>query len=517
MWLRSLLLCLPLALALALNGPREPEGPEDAGELHCGPRGLRLTTPPPRSGDPCRPADKAGLLHRLHNDSGCGVRVTEGAGGSVVAEASYSGCFVTEWDSNHIMLVGVEGMAGAGHGTAVEARLLKCPTAHPAPSAPGADVCDAVPAWGRLPCVPSPTTQGGCQRLGCCYSSTGNSCYYGNTGGGEPEAGFSYRTAQTKQGPPERGPIGRLQAPSHSLSSSKIAGGQALYENELVAARDVRMWSQGWITRDSTFRVRVSCTYAAGSHALPLAVQVLLVPAPRPQTQPGPLTPELQIAKDKNYSAYYGAGHYPVLKFLREPIPVEVSIRHRTDADLGLRLRQRWATPSPGPLRRPQWALLVGGERPYAGDDYRTQLIPVQAAAGLPFPAHHQRFSISTFSFVDSGARRALRGPVHLHCSVSVCQPAGAPSWVTCPVVRRRRSSDIDFHNSPASISSKGPMILLQATQDTSEKLHKDSGSPVASRALWVAGLSGTLIVGVLLVSCLAIKKEMSYSDQMCQ
>ena len=44
MWLQSLLLCLPLALAV--SGPREPEAPEDAGELHCGPRGLRLTVHP---------------------------------------------------------------------------------------------------------------------------------------------------------------------------------------------------------------------------------------------------------------------------------------------------------------------------------------------------------------------------------------------------------------------------------------------------------------------------------------
>lgn len=44
MWLRPLLLCLPLALAA--SGPPEPEAPEDASELHCGPRGLRFTVPP---------------------------------------------------------------------------------------------------------------------------------------------------------------------------------------------------------------------------------------------------------------------------------------------------------------------------------------------------------------------------------------------------------------------------------------------------------------------------------------
>lgn len=49
-------------------------------------------------------------------------------------------------------------------------------------NAPGADLCDSVPVWDRLPCAPSPTTQGGCKELGCCYNAEGNSCYYGNTG-----------------------------------------------------------------------------------------------------------------------------------------------------------------------------------------------------------------------------------------------------------------------------------------------------------------------------------------------
>ncbi|KAM5302052.1 zona pellucida sperm-binding protein 4 [Glossophaga mutica] len=528
MWLQSLLLCLPLALAV--SGQHEPEAPEDAGELHCGPRGLRLTVYPldPDVGTPPTLIswDKARLLHRLRNDSGCGTWVTEGPGSSVVLEASYSGCFVTDWDSHHLMLVGVEGTAAAGRRSTVKTRLLKCPMAFPALSAPAAALCDSVPEWDRLPCAPPRTAPGDCQRLGCCYNSTGNSCYYGNTvtSSCTRDGHFSIAVARNVTSPPlllnsvhlafgngsECKPV--TATPAFALfrfpftscgTTSRITGGQAVYENELVAARDVRTWNHGSITRDSTFRLRVSCTYAVSSQTLPLHVQLLLLPEPPPQTQPGPLTLELQIAKDKNYSAYYGAGDYPVVKILRDPIYVEVSIRHRTDPSLGLLLHQCWATPNPDPLHQPQWALLVRG-CPYAGDNYQTQLIPIQEAAGLPFPSHYQRFSISTFSFVDSVARQALKGPVYLHCSVSVCRPAGAPSCATCPAARRRRSFDIHFHNDTASISSKGPMILLQATEDASEKLR----SPVDSRALWVASLSGTLIVGVLLVSYLAIKKQ---------
>lgn len=49
---------------------------------------------------------------------------------------------------------------------------------------------------------------------------------------------------------------------------------------------------------------------------------------------------------------------------------------------------------------------------PYTGDNYQTKLIPVQKASNLLFPSHYQRFSVSTFSFVDSVAKQALKGPV---------------------------------------------------------------------------------------------------------
>lgn len=49
---------------------------------------------------------------------------------------------------------------------------------------------------------------------------------------------------------------------------------------------------------------------------------------------------------------------------------------------------------------------------PYTGDNYQTKLIPVWEASDLLFPSHYQRFSISTFSFVDSVAKQALKGPV---------------------------------------------------------------------------------------------------------
>lgn len=72
---------------------------------------------------------------------------------------------------------------------------------------------------------------------------------------------------------------------------------------------------------------------------------------------------------------------------------------------------------------------------PYVGDNYQTQLIPVQKALDTPFPSYYKRFSIFTFSFVDTMAKWALRGPVWcVFCPV--CSSAGLrmpppqlPTW----------------------------------------------------------------------------------------
>ncbi|TEA41936.1 hypothetical protein DBR06_SOUSAS26810029 [Sousa chinensis] len=549
MWLlQSLWLWFPLSVAL--SGQHEPKAPGYPGGLRCGLRSFQFTinlsqetaTPPALIA-----WDNRGLPHRLQNDSECGTRVSEGPGSSLVVDVSYSSCYVTEWDSHYIMPVGVEGADAGGRRTVAETKLFRCPVDLPALDIPNAGLCDSVPVWDRLPCAPSPITQGDCKQLGCCYDSEEtNSCYYGNTVTSEmtclqhscsgvsvtarctQDGHFSIAVSRNVTSPPlllnsvhlafrndsECKPVMAThtfvlyQFPFTACGTTKwITGTQAVYENELVATRDVRTWSHGSITRDSIFRLRISCSYSVSSNALPVNVQVFTVPPPLPETQPGHLTLELQIAKDKHYSSYYTASDYPVVKLLRDPIYVEVSIQHRTDPSLELRLHQCWATPSTNALLQPQWPMLVNG-CPYTGDNYQTKLIPVQRALDLPFPSHYQRFSISTFSFVDSVAKQALKGPVYLHCSASVCQPAGTPSCVTTCPSRRRRSSDVHFQNSTASISSQGPMILLQATQDSSEKLRKYSRSPVDSQALWVAGLSGTLIIGALLVSYLAIRKR---------
>ncbi|KFO34260.1 zona pellucida sperm-binding protein 4 [Fukomys damarensis] len=533
MWLmQRILLCFSLTFALSsyhtLGAPSEP------GVLHCGKQSFQFITNHLHQ-DGKMPVfivwDHQGLPHRLNN-SECGMWVTEDPGGSVILEANYSGCYVKEWGFHYVLLIGVEEADAAGHTVLMKKRLLKCPANLPAQDAPGADLCSSMPVEDRLPCMPSPASQGDCEGLGCCFSPVGEaaSCYYGNTVTSHctQDGHFSIAVSRDAASPPLHLESVRLvfgndsgcepvmvtrtfvlfRFPFTSCgTTSWVTGDQTVYENELIAKRDVRTGDHGSITRDNIFRLQVSCSYSLNSNTVPVHVQVLTLSPPLPKTQPGPLALELQIAKDENYGSYYAAADYPVVKFLRDPVYVDVSILHRTDPNLGLLLQQCWATTSPSPLHQPQWPILVEG-CPYTGDNYQTQRIAVERS--LPFPSYHQRFSFSTFGFVDSSrAKQALSGQVFLHCSASVCQPAGMLSCtVTCPPANRKRKSGLYFQNSTASISSKGPMILLQDTEDPSEKTHKTTGGPVDPQALWVAGFAGTFIIGVLLVSYLAIRRQ---------
>ncbi|XP_052583326.1 zona pellucida sperm-binding protein 4 [Peromyscus californicus insignis] len=533
-WLLSgILLCFPFCPPL--SGQHVTEMP---GVLHCGLQNFQFTMNLSlEAQSPELTAwDSQGLPHRLKNDSDCGMWVMDSPGGPLVLEATYNGCYVTLRGSYYVMVVGVQGVDVAGHMAGPMKRLLKCPLdlRGKFTDTLNTEVCKSVPVKERLPCAPSPISQGDCDELGCCYSSEeeeAGSCYYGNTVTSQCTRGgrFSIAVSRNVTSPPlhldslhlvfrsDSGCDPVMATPTFVLfhfpftscgTTRQITGDQVVYENELVATQDVRAWDNGSITRDSIFRLQVSCSYSILSNTSPINMQVLSLPPPLPKMQPGPLNLELQIAKDKSYGSYYGANDYPLVKLLLDPIYVEVSILHRTDPSLGLLLEQCWATPGPKPFHQPQWPILVKG-CPYAGDNYQTKRIAVQKAS-RPFPSHHQRFSISTFSFTSAiREKQTFGGQVYLHCSALVCQPAGTPScMVICPASRRRRKSELHFENNTASISSKGPVILLQSTKDPADMLHRYSSTPMDSPALWIVGLSAvTIIIGVLLIFYLAIRK----------
>ncbi|XP_053805264.1 zona pellucida sperm-binding protein 4 [Vidua chalybeata] len=481
-------------------------------------------------------SDTEGKAHALQNDSGCGLLVSGTPDGSRKVSISYAGCYVFEWDHNYLILVGLEETDAAGQKVLHEEALLRCPVGLPALDAPSSSVCLAVPSQDRLPCASLPISQGDCEAQGCCYDPRDRMkpCYFGNTVTAHctPDGQFSIAVSRDVTLPPVALDSVQL-ASGHSTgcvpvltnnafvvyqfplsacgTTFQVTGDQAIYENELVASRDVKAGSLGSVTRDSIFRLHVRCTYSISGSSVPLSVQVFTLPPLPAVSQAGPLSLELRVASDGSYTSYYTDSDYPVVKTLRDPVYAEVKILQRTDPDLILVLHHCWATPSTNPQQQQQWPILVDG-CPYAGDNYQTQLIPLSFTSGLLLPSHYQRFTLYTFAFVNSISHEKLSGLVYLHCSASVCHRSLKESCTTtCPPrVRGKRSAEHPFQEGTSHVSSKGPVIFLQdeLRQDTA----KDGlGVVVHAAAPWALGFAavatGTALCVVLVVSVLWQRK----------
>ncbi|XP_067857596.1 zona pellucida sperm-binding protein 4-like [Heptranchias perlo] len=207
-------------------------------------------------------------------------------------------------------------------------------------------------------------------------------------------------------------------------ATQRLDGVNILYETDVLGEFEILDGALGSVTRDSPFRLHVQCSYK-GSQESDLLVKprVYTLSPPLPATEAGILLLELRIARDGGYRSWYVASDYPILSVLREPVFVEVRVLNRNDPSLVLVLNDCWATPTPEPYSGLRWDLLVG-RCPFAGDNYKTRLLPVNAASHLRFPTHHNRFVVSTFAFWDRVSGRALTGEVYFHCSAEVCYPS---------------------------------------------------------------------------------------------
>nr|KAF6439567.1 zona pellucida glycoprotein 1 [Molossus molossus] len=341
---------------------------------------------------------------------------------------------------------------------------------------------------GHIPCTVRSSKEA-CQQAGCCYDNTRDApCYYGNTATVQcfrnghlvlvfsrkmalahriTLAGVHLAYAPTRCSPTqETGSFVVFHFPlTHCGTTVQVVGNQLIYENQLVSDIEVQTGPRGSITRDSTFRLHIRCIFNA-SDFLPLQASVFPPPSPASVTQPGPLRLELRIAKDETFRSYYEEKDYPIVRLLLEPVPLEVRLLQRTDPRLVLVLHRCWATPSANPVQQPQWPILEDG-CPFEGDSYRTRMV-VSDKTELPFPAHYQRFTVATFAFLDSGSRRALRGPVYFFCSASACAPSGletCSSACGARTARQRRSSS--RHGDTAQpqniVSSPGPVGFVDA------------------------------------------------------
>lgn len=334
----------------------------------------------------------------------------------------------------------------------------------------------------------SPPGRDACLQAGCCFDDTDRTtpCYYGNTATVQclPEGHFvlvvprglsaqpynldSVRLASTQPGcqPTQTTDAFVLfHFPVTQCGTTvQVMEDRLVYENQLISTIDVQPGPRGSVTRDSVYILHARCIYNA-TELLPLSLEVAVPPTAAPLAQPGPLQLQLRIATDESYSSYHPDADYPLVKVLRDPIYVEVRLLQKTDPNLVLVLHQCWAAPSTSPAAEPQWPILVDG-CPFAGDNYRTQLVPVgPATLQMPFPSHYQRFAISTFAFVDSPATVVLEGEVYIQCSASVChlaqpEPCRPSCQVAVPSRARRAARDRKTADILGTVTSGGHIVL---------------------------------------------------------
>ncbi|NXF42035.1 ZP1 protein, partial [Nyctibius bracteatus] len=345
-------------------------------------------------------------------------------------------------------------------------------------------------AVGRMPCV-APQGREPCLQAGCCYDDMDRMapCYYGNTAtvqclldghfvlvvprglATQPYNLDSVRLASSQPGcEPLRvtETFVMFRFPVTQCGTTvQVIEDRLIYENQLISTIDVQGSPRGSVTRDSIYILQARCIYNA-SDLLPLRMEVAVPPTASALAMMGPLGLQLRIATDESYSSYHPEGDYPLVRVLRDPIYVEVRLLQKTDPNLVLVLHHCWASPGADATAEPQWPILVDG-CPFAGDNYRTQLVPVgPASPQLPFPSHYQRFVISTFTFVEPPTMAVLEGEVYISCSASVChlaqpEPCRPSCQLGVPTRARRSLGDEGTAEAVGTVTSQGPIVFPKA------------------------------------------------------
>uniref|UniRef100_H3AEM0 Zona pellucida sperm-binding protein 4 n=1 Tax=Latimeria chalumnae TaxID=7897 RepID=H3AEM0_LATCH len=368
-----------------------------------------------------------------------------------------------------------------------------------------------VPSRRRVACGSLGISDAACRSKGCCYTQDNAEmpCYYGDTGniGCSKNGHFVILLEKEMTKPPldltsvylkggfstSCNPVNRssdlivFNFPVSACGAiKKVEGGYVIYETDVMATRQVLEGPKGKVTRDSLFRLTVRCRYNGSDHQQLEAVVYTLAP-PLPATDKGDLQIELRIAKGtlverggggeegtcSQYSSWYLDSDYPLVKFLRDPVFVEVRILGRTDPSLVLMLDRCWATPNQELHNKVSWSILEDG-CPFAGDNYQTVLHKVTVSSGLQFPSHHKRFEVKTFVFMEESRaapewkvnlRPSMKGfdlQIYFHCSAVVCQPSAWESCMTACEPRRKRSiAHVTQQNHEVLVSS-GPVIFLE-------------------------------------------------------
>ncbi|KAJ8356206.1 hypothetical protein SKAU_G00190000 [Synaphobranchus kaupii] len=204
-------------------------------------------------------------------------------------------------------------------------------------------------------------------------------------------------------------------------TTRKFINNYMIYENE------VSLESGKVATAADQYLITISCSYGIKiTYTLPF--NTMPNPEPVVDAAMGVLLVRMQLALDSSYLVFYLDEHYPVVKYLQEPLYFEVELMRSTDPQVELFLDNCWATSEEERTSVPKWDFIVDGCQNLA-DPYHTMFHPVSADARVHFSSHFKRFEVKMFSFVSEGV--ALKGQIFVHCDVVICD-ANSPTDSLC-------------------------------------------------------------------------------------
>ncbi|NXU72994.1 ZP2 protein, partial [Oreotrochilus melanogaster] len=277
-------------------------------------------------------------------------------------------------------------------------------------------------------------------------------------------------------------------------------GEKIVYENEVRAS-----WTDlplRRISRDSELRLTILCSFSNGDASL--SVKVDNLPPLASSVNQGPLSLVLLSYPEDSFRQPYRDDQYPIVRYLQQPIFLEVQVLNRNDPNLHLVLDDCWATASEDPSSLPQWNIVVDGCA-YDLDSYRTVFHPV--GHGVSYANYRQRLEVKTFAFVSGG--KALPGLVYFHCSILLCdrfQPDSPLCITRCPRPSRgKRESEMPGMKSSV-VSLQGPVLLVPeewSTTQGSTLLTKEVLAGIIMAAVGILSLVTIMLLFLALLKCL--------------
>uniref|UniRef100_A0A8C4T7V7 Uncharacterized LOC114644859 n=2 Tax=Erpetoichthys calabaricus TaxID=27687 RepID=A0A8C4T7V7_ERPCA len=255
-----------------------------------------------------------------------------------------------------------------------------------------------------------------------------------------------------------RGSLASFNFPISSCSTTKeLKGDLIIYRNEISYGDEHNFTHK-------IFMLGLQCQYLR-TNLLSLDFKNKHTRSqPRPAPGQGDLKLSMNIMKDSTFLQEYQENEFPITKFLKEPLYVEVYV-HSSDSGLELFLKDCWGTPGPDPSNAILWPIIKDSCE-FKQDKYKMEFHPVRPNSRVKFPKHYKRFEVKMFSFAEAETKKLLDNQIYFHCLVIVCDSKVLNLDRRCSGVcipaKQRKGRGASFGVQQAMVSSYGIHLQIE-------------------------------------------------------